>query len=142
MLALLQQSIFRPKIDEKSHVFWNLDFDMICEGFWEGFGRPKSSQNRGPKKHPIFRRFLLEKCFVAKVPTSKKHAPTQCFVKFLHIKAFRLLLAFWGPKTYQKASRNEVRTIQKLIHFLRSCAMWRSSLTLFTKYIIKRPTGT
>ena len=26
MSALLQQSIFRPKIDEKSHVFWDLDF--------------------------------------------------------------------------------------------------------------------
>ena len=43
MLAILQQSIFRAKIDEKSHVFWNLDFDRILGGFWEGFGRPKSS---------------------------------------------------------------------------------------------------
>ena len=33
----------RAKIDEKSHVFWDLDFDRILEGFWEGFGRPKSS---------------------------------------------------------------------------------------------------
>ena len=23
-------------------VFWNLDFGRISEGFWEGFGRPKS----------------------------------------------------------------------------------------------------
>ena len=33
----------RAKIDEKSHVFWNLDFGWILGGFWEGFGRPKSS---------------------------------------------------------------------------------------------------
>ena len=26
MLALLQQSVFRAKIDEKSHVFWDVDF--------------------------------------------------------------------------------------------------------------------
>ena len=33
----------QAKIDEKSHVFWNFDFDRILEGFWEGFGKPKSS---------------------------------------------------------------------------------------------------
>ena len=33
----------RAKIDEKSHVFWDLDFDRIWGGFWEGFGKPKSS---------------------------------------------------------------------------------------------------
>ena len=33
----------RAKIDEKSHVFWDIDFDRILGGFWEGFGRPKSS---------------------------------------------------------------------------------------------------
>ena len=42
MSALLQQSMFRAKIDEKSHVFWNIDFEWILEGFWEGFGKPKS----------------------------------------------------------------------------------------------------
>ena len=30
-------------MDEKLHVFWDLDFDRILGGFWEGFGRPKSS---------------------------------------------------------------------------------------------------
>ena len=28
MSALLQQSIFRAKIDEKSHVFWDVDFEL------------------------------------------------------------------------------------------------------------------
>ena len=42
MLAFWQQSIFRTKIDEKSHVFWDIDFGRILEGFWDGFGRPKS----------------------------------------------------------------------------------------------------
>ena len=42
MLALLQQSIFRAKIDEKSHVFWDIDFNSFLGGFWEGLGRPKS----------------------------------------------------------------------------------------------------
>ena len=42
MLALLQQSIFRAKIDEKSDVLLDFDFEWILGGFWEGFGRPKS----------------------------------------------------------------------------------------------------
>ena len=32
----------RAKIDEKSHVFLDVDFEDILGGFWEGFGRPKS----------------------------------------------------------------------------------------------------
>ena len=42
MSALLQQSMFRAKIDEKSHVFWDIDFGWILGGFWGGFWRPKS----------------------------------------------------------------------------------------------------
>ena len=42
MSALMQQSIFQAKFDQKSHVFWSIDFDSILGGFWEGFGRPKS----------------------------------------------------------------------------------------------------
>ena len=41
MLALLQQSIFRGKFDEKSHVFGNIDFEWILGRFWERFGKPK-----------------------------------------------------------------------------------------------------
>ena len=56
MSALLQQSIFRAKFDEKSHVFWDVDFEWILERFWERFGRPKSlifaifSRKNGSKK--------------------------------------------------------------------------------------------
>ena len=42
MLAPLQQCIFRAKIHEKSHVFWDFDFKGILNGFGAGFGRPKS----------------------------------------------------------------------------------------------------
>ena len=42
MSALLRQSVFQAKINEKSHVFWDFDFKWILGGFWEGFGRPKS----------------------------------------------------------------------------------------------------
>ena len=41
MSALLRQSLFRAKIDEKSHVFWDIDFGWILGGFWEGFGEAK-----------------------------------------------------------------------------------------------------
>ena len=34
------------QIDEKLHVFWDLDFVRILGGFWEGFGRPKWSKYR------------------------------------------------------------------------------------------------
>ena len=33
----------RSKIDGKSYVFWNFDFERILGMFWEGFGKPKSS---------------------------------------------------------------------------------------------------
>ena len=33
----------KQKIDEKMHVLWDIDFEGILDGFWEGFGRPKSS---------------------------------------------------------------------------------------------------
>ena len=34
MSALLQQSTFRAKIDEKLHVFWDIDFGWTLGGFW------------------------------------------------------------------------------------------------------------
>ena len=42
MLAFATSSKNRTKIDEKSHVFWNIDFTRILASFWEGFGRPNS----------------------------------------------------------------------------------------------------
>ena len=43
MLALATSIKVRAKIDDKSHVFWDVDFERILEVFWKGFGRPKSS---------------------------------------------------------------------------------------------------
>ena len=43
MSASLQQSIFRAKIDKKSHACRDIDFAGILEGFWQGSGRPKIS---------------------------------------------------------------------------------------------------
>ena len=42
MSALAQRSIFQTKIHEKSHVFWDIDFDKVWGGFWKGFGRLKA----------------------------------------------------------------------------------------------------
>ena len=60
MLALLQQSIFRAKLAEKSHVFWDVGFEWILGRFWKRFGRPKSlifaifSRKNGSKKSDDF----------------------------------------------------------------------------------------
>ena len=38
------EDFFRYLIfDRFSHFFWDIDFGWFLEGFWEGFGRPKSS---------------------------------------------------------------------------------------------------
>ena len=31
----------KAQIDEKSHIFWDIDFRSFWDGFWKGFGRPK-----------------------------------------------------------------------------------------------------
>ena len=33
----------KQKFDEKMQVLWDIDFEGILDGFWEGFGRQKSS---------------------------------------------------------------------------------------------------
>ena len=43
MSACLRQTAIRSKIEQKLRVFWGCDFEGILEGFWEGFGRAKSS---------------------------------------------------------------------------------------------------
>ena len=43
MLALATSIKIRAKIDEILHVFWKVDFEGFSGGFWEGFGKPKSS---------------------------------------------------------------------------------------------------
>ena len=46
----------KQNIDEKMQVLWDIDFEGILNGFWEGFGRPKSmifaffSRKNGSKK--------------------------------------------------------------------------------------------
>ena len=42
MLALATSIKIQAKIDEKLHVFWDIDFEWILGGFGEGFGRAKS----------------------------------------------------------------------------------------------------
>ena len=44
---------YKAHIDEKSYMFWDMDFKSFWDGFWNGFGRPKtlifavfSKQNR------------------------------------------------------------------------------------------------
>ena len=44
----------------------------------------KRLRKRRPKKHAIFRRFRLDFRCMLQEPTSKKRAPTQCFVSFSH----------------------------------------------------------
>ena len=34
MSALLRQRLLRTKIDEKLHVFWDIDFGGVLGGFW------------------------------------------------------------------------------------------------------------
>ena len=46
----------KQKIDKKMQVLWDIDFEGILNGFWDGFGRPKSmifaffSRKNGSKK--------------------------------------------------------------------------------------------
>ena len=46
----------KQKIDEKMQVLWDIDFEGILNGFWAGFGQPKSmifaffSRKNGSKK--------------------------------------------------------------------------------------------
>ena len=44
---------YKAQIDEKSYIFWDIDFKSFWDGFWDGFRRPKtlifavfSKQNR------------------------------------------------------------------------------------------------
>ena len=74
---------------------------------------PKSFQNRCLRKHTIFHRFLRDFCCLLQEPTSKKCAPTQCFVNFSHNSVYRFEHTFSVQKTYQKPFQNEVRTLQK-----------------------------
>ena len=101
MSAPLQQSIFRAKFDEKSHVFWDIDFKGILGRFWEGFGKPKSM---------IFALFsMFFRCrFSSAVRMAKKSSKNAKKPNFS---------AFWrrvcgGPPPRWGKERIEVRTLQ------------------------------
>ena len=74
---------------------------------------PKCLQNGTSKKHVVFRDFVLEKCFVAKVPTSISYWFFRYFLRVGHFSSHRSFHVFSVQKTYQKPFQNEVRTLQK-----------------------------
>ena len=71
---------------------------------------PKGLQNRGPKKHRFFHRFLCETASVAKVPTCISYWFFQYFLPVGRFSSYRLLHAFWLRKTYQKPTQNLSKT--------------------------------
>ena len=116
------------KIDEKSHVFWNIDFGWIFSGFWEGFGRPKST---------IFEFFSLffRSHFWSTLGNNKKSTQepnkTEVALPILRRKNNEKNSenqGFWPPKTLPKSFPNRClkkhanfesfRTIFKKISFL------------------------
>ena len=74
---------------------------------------PKPYQNRCPKKHAIFHRFLLEKRFVAKVSTSTKHWFFPIRMALGRFSSRRFLYGFSVPKTYPKPFENHARATPK-----------------------------
>ena len=66
---------------------------------------PKCFQNRCPKKHAIFHRFLLKKKFVAQVPTSMSYWFLQHFLLVGHFSSNRFFRVFSVQKTFQNPSK-------------------------------------
>ena len=84
------------------------------------FGLPKPSQNpfkielkSMSQKTCDSYRFLLEKRFVTKVPTSISYWFLQYFLLVGHFFLNRFWHAFLVPKTSQKPLQNEARTLEK-----------------------------
>ena len=76
---------------------------------------PKSIRNRCPKKHAIFHRFLFEKCFVAKMPTSISYWFLQYKMALGRFSSCCFLHGFGIQKTIQKPIKNHGRATQKSI---------------------------
>ena len=74
---------------------------------------PKRIRNRCPNKHAILTQFLLEKTFVAKVPTSISYWFLQYFWLVGHFFSNRFWHAFSVPKTSLKPLQNKARTLEK-----------------------------
>ena len=77
----------------------------------------------------IFHRFLLDFCCLLQEPTSKKRAPTQCFVRFSHNSAYGFLRACSIQKAYQKPFQNEAWTLPKSMS-----TMCRFSTSIFSGF--------
>ena len=76
---------------------------------------PKCLQNRCPKKHAIFHRFLFEKCSVAKMPTSIPYWFLQYKMALGRFSSSCFLRGFGVQKTIQKPLKNHARATQKSI---------------------------
>ena len=75
----------------------------------------KSSSNRCPKKHAIFHRFFLKKCFVARVPTLISYWFFQYKMALGHFSSRRFFYTFSVWKAYKKPYANQARTLQKSV---------------------------
>ena len=90
---------------------------------------PKSSQNRCPKKHAIFHRFLFEKCSVAKMPASNPYWFLQYKMALGRFSSSCFLHGFGIQKTIQKPIKNHARANQKSIS--KTCCFFISIFSHF-----------
>ena len=112
---------------------WVFFRGSILERFWGGFesfgeGKnppktfPKSFQNRRPKKHAIFHRFLfaLFRFFDLRFLGNVRFTTVKPLIRrFSQKSRFFDFPPFFFQKTYPKPLRNEVRTLQKSM--LKTC---------------------
>ena len=92
---------------------------------------PKCVQNRIPKKHTIFDRFLTERLSAANMPTLIPYWFLQYFLLVGHISSNRFLHTFWFQNACQKPFRNEVRTLEKSMqktYWFLTSIFWRFGL--------------
>ena len=90
---------------------------------------PKRLQNRCPKKHAIFHRFLFEKCSVAKMPTSIPYWFLQYKMALGRFSSSCFLRGFGIQKTIQKPLKNHARATQKSIS--KTCCFLTSIFSRF-----------
>ena len=90
---------------------------------------PKTTQNRCPKKNAIFHRFLFEKCFVAKMPTSISYWFLQYKMALGRFSSNCFLNGFGVPKTIQKPLKNHAWATQKSIS--KTCCFLTSIFSRF-----------
>ena len=104
-----QNAIFEPS--KNHHIFCLHFFSKKSRKSWILASQnaaktvPKSIQNRRPKKHAIFHRILLEKCFTATAPTSISYWFFQYFLLVGHFSSNRFSNAFWVKKPTKNLSK-------------------------------------